>query len=231
MKLLLFDLDGTILHATHAPGRVPFDLAMRDTFDVEVELARMRPDGKTDPAIAAELLALAGATIELDVPTLVRLESALAARLADAIEAGTTRVEAVPGARTVLEALADDPRFASAVLTGNLVGAAELKLRAAGLADFFAVGAFGSDHAVRSALPDVARERFRVRTAREVTRQDCVIIGDTPLDYAAAAANGMPAVLIATGRIPFDELAELRPAAVFADWSDGPAIQRALATL
>jgi phosphoglycolate phosphatase-like HAD superfamily hydrolase len=231
VKLLLFDLDGTILHATHTPGRVPFDLAMRDTFDVDVELARMRPDGKTDPAIAAELLALAGARVELDVATLARLEQALATRLAAAIESGSTRVEAVPGARAVLEALSDDPRFASAVLTGNLVGAAELKLRAAGLAEFFAVGAFGSDHALRAALPDVARARFQARTGHEVTRRDCVIIGDTPLDHAAAAANDMPAVLIATGRIPFDELARLRPAAVFADWSDGRAIQDALATL
>src|SRR5690606_32555006 len=142
VKLLLFDLDGTILHARHTPGRVPFDLAMRDTFDVEVELARMRPDGKTDPAIARELLALAGASIELDVALLARLEGALAARLADAITSGATRVDPVPGVRPVLETLADDPRFASAVLTGNLVGAADLKLRAAGLAHFFAVGAF-----------------------------------------------------------------------------------------
>jgi len=231
VKLLLFDLDGTILHATHTPGRVPFDLAMRDTFDVSVELARMHPDGKTDPAIATELLALAGARADLDVATIARLESCLAARLAEAIDCGATRVEAVPGVRAVLEALADDPRFASAVLTGNLVGAAELKLRTAGLADFFAVGAFGSDHVLRSALPDVARERFRAHTGHEVTRRDCVIIGDTPLDHAAAVANDMPAILIATGRFPFDELAGLQPAAVFADWSDGAAIQRALATL
>lgn len=228
MKLLLFDLDGTILHARHTPGRVPFDLAMRDTFDVEVELARMRPDGKTDPAIAAELLALAGASIELDVALLARLERALAAHLGDAITSGATKVEPVPGVRTVLETLAADPRFASAVLTGNLVGAADLKLRAAGLADFFAVGAFGSDSALRAALPDVARERFRAHTGHDVRREDCVIIGDTPLDYAAAAANGMPAVLIATGRIPYAELAALAPAAVFADWSDGDAIHRAL---
>ena len=231
MKLLLFDLDGTILHARHTPGRVPFDLAMRDAFDVEVELARMRPDGKTDPAIAAELLALAGASIELDVALLERLERALAARLADAITTGTTTVEPVPGVRHVLEALADDARFASAVLTGNLVGAAELKLRAAGLADFFTVGAFGSDSALRAALPDVARERFRARTGHDVRRRDCVIIGDTPLDHEAAAANGMPSILIATGRIPYAELAALEPAAVFPDWSDGGAIHRALAAL
>jgi phosphoglycolate phosphatase-like HAD superfamily hydrolase len=127
--------------------------------------------------------------------------------------------------------LAHDRRFASAVLTGNLLGAAELKLRAAGLADFFAVGAFGSDHVLRAALPDVARERFRARTGHDVTRGNCVIIGDTPLDHATAVANDMPAILIATGRIPFDELARLRPAAVFTDWSDGPAIQGALAAL
>jgi len=231
VKLLLFDLDGTILRARHTPGQVPFDLAMRDTFDVDVELARMRPDGKTDPAIVAELLALAGVTSTVDTATLGRLERALATRLAAAIDCGATTVDAVPGVRPVLEALADDARFASAVLTGNLVGAAELKLRAAGLADFFAVGAFGSDHVLRAALPDVARERFRAHTGHDVTRADCVIIGDTPLDHAAAAANGMPAVLIAAGRIPFAELAALRPAAVFPDWGDGAAIHAALAAL
>lgn len=231
MKLLLFDLDGTILHATHTPGRVPFDLAMRDAFDVSVELARMRPDGKTDPVIAAELLELAGARAELDVATIERLERCLAARLAAAIASGSTRVEAVPGVRAVLESLAGDDRFASAVLTGNLVGAAELKLRAAGLAEFFAVGAFGSDSALRAALPDVARERFRRHSGRDVARRDCVILGDTPLDHAAAVANDMPAILIATGRIPFAELERLRPAAVFADWSDADAIRGALAAL
>jgi phosphoglycolate phosphatase len=231
VKLLLFDLDGTILHARHTPGRVPFDLAMRDAFDVSVELACMRPDGKTDPAIAAELLELVGVRADLDAAAIERLERALAMHLAEAITAGATRVEAVPGAQAVLEAVADDPRFASAVLTGNLAGAAELKLQAAGLARFFAVGAFGSDHVLRAALPDVARERFRAHSGREVSRRDCVIVGDTPLDHAAAVANDMPAVLIASGRIPFDELARLRPAAVFPDWSDGPAIQRALASL
>ncbi len=231
MTLLLFDLDGTILHARHTPGRVPFDLAMREVFDVDVELARMRPDGKTDPAIVAELLTLAGVESAVEAARLARFERALASHLADAIASGATRVTAVPGVRAVLEAVADDPRFASAVLTGNLAGAAELKLAAAGLADFFAVGAFGSDHRLRAALPDVARERYRARTGRRVRREDCVIIGDTPLDHAAAEANGMPAVLIATGRIPLDELAALAPVAVFADWRDGAAIHAALAAL
>ena len=191
----------------------------------------MRPDGKTDPVIAAELLALAGAATAIDAAALARLEGALATRLAQAIACGATRVEAVPGVRVLLETVADDPRFASAVLTGNLLGAAELKLRAADLAHFFPVGAFGSDDALRAALPDVARRRFRDHTGHDVTRGDCVIIGDTPLDHAAAACNGMESVLVASGRIPLDDLLALRPAAAFGDWSDADAIHGALARL
>ncbi len=231
MTLLLFDLDGTILHARHTPGRVPFDLAMRDVFGVDVSIAAMRPDGKTDPAIVAALLAMAGAPSTVDAAALAAMERALTVRLAEAIAAGTTTVAPVPGAHALLDALAADARFASAVLTGNLAGAADVKLRAAGLAGFFAVGAFGSDHGLRAALPDVARERFRAYSGRVVPRPDCVILGDTPLDHAAAEANGMPAVLIATGRIPFADLAALRPAAVFEDWRDGATIHAALTAL
>jgi phosphoglycolate phosphatase len=231
VKLLLFDLDGTILHATHTPGCVPFDLAMRDVFDVEVALQRMRPDGKTDPLIVAELLALAGASVSVDVATLQRFHERLGARLAAAIVAGTTKVEAVPGVRRLLDRLARDARFSLAVLTGNLEAAAELKLRAAGLEAFFPLGAFGSDHAERGALPEIARTRHRVWSGVDVPLGDCVIIGDTPLDHAAAVCNGMDCVLVASGRVPLEDLVALRPAAAFGDWSDADAIHGALARL
>jgi beta-phosphoglucomutase-like phosphatase (HAD superfamily) len=231
VKLLLFDLDGTILHATHTPGRVPFDVAMRDVFGVEVALQRMRPDGKTDPRIVAELLAQSGVSAAPDADTLAVFHERLSARLAEAIARGATRVEAVPGVRRVLEAVARDDRFALAVLTGNLEGAAELKLRAAGLERFFPVGAFGSDHAERGELPEIARVRHRVRSGVDVPLADCVIIGDTPLDHAAAHCNGMACVLVASGRTPLEDLVALEPAAAFGDWSDAAAIHAALARL
>ena len=231
MKLLLFDLDGTVLHARHTPGCVPFDLAMRDVFGVDVALHRMRPDGKTDPLIIAELLAMVGIDDPVDAGTLGAFHARLATRLAEALACGATRVEAVPGVRALLEEIARDPRFGLAVLTGNLEAAAELKLRAAGLEKFFPVGAFGSDAARRAALPEVARERFRNRTGIDVPLADCVIIGDTPLDHAAAERNGMACVLVASGRIGLDELLALSPAAAFGDWSDASAISSALARL
>ncbi len=229
VKLLLFDLDGTILRSVR--GADPFHDAMRETFGVDVDLHAMRPDGKTDPSIIRELLERAGVTTDLDRPTLAAFEACLAARMRAALAAGTTRFEAIPGVREVLESLARDARFALAVLTGNLQASAHLKLGSAGLADFFCVGAFGSDHVLRRELPDIARERFERRMGVTVTRSACVIVGDTPLDHAAAEANGMPCVLVASGRTPLDELRALEPAAAFADWSDPVAMHRVLAEL
>jgi len=243
VRLLLFDLDGTLLRATHRPSpacRVsPFAAAMQEVFGVAIDGHGVRFDGKTDPLIIAELLARASApragangpcAPALPAPDRLRaFEACLATRLDAALACDATRVHALPGVPAVLERLAADPGLALGVLTGNLEQIAHRKLRAAGLARFFAVGAFGSDDAHRAALPAVACARFRAHSGHALAPADCVIIGDTPLDHAAAAANAMPCVLIASGRTPFAELAALRPAAVFPDWSDAAALHAALA--
>jgi len=229
LKLLLFDLDGTILRARHVAP--PFEAAVRDVFGVAVESHGVRFDGKTDPVILAELLEQAGVAVTLDSGTLGAFEDCLAMRFAEALDRGTSRVEAIDGVPAVLDALARDPRFALAVLTGNLERSARIKLGAADLARFFAVGAYGSDAAARAALPPIARERFQAHAGIDVPLADCVIVGDTPLDHAAAEQNGMPCVLVASGRTSLAELTRLRPRAVFADWSDARAIHEALARL
>lgn len=229
MKLLLFDLDGTVVRSTH--GAAPFNVIMQEMFGIDTSATGLRFDGKTDPLIIAELLEHAGVGDACEAAMLRDFEIRLAARLSEALERGTTRVEAIPGVRLTLERLAADPDFALATLTGNFERSARVKLAAAGLAEFFAVGAFGSDAARRAALPEVARERFRRHTGVDVPIGDCVIVGDTPLDHGAADENGMPCVLIATGRTPLADLEACRPAAVFTDWSDPGAIHAALRAL
>jgi phosphoglycolate phosphatase len=229
VKLLLFDLDGTILHATR--GAEPFHATVQDVFGVDVSELRISFGGKTDPMIVSELLALAGADAYPSAATLDIFHESLAQRMADALVCGAMRVDAIPGVRALLEALAADPRFVLGVLTGNLERCAHLKLRAAGLDRFFPTGAFGSDHATRGELPQIARERYRRHSGVDVPLSDCVIIGDTPLDHAAAACNGMPCVLVASGPVSLAELLALEPAAAFGDWSDAAAIHAALIRL
>jgi phosphoglycolate phosphatase-like HAD superfamily hydrolase len=229
MKLLLFDLDGTIVRATR--GAAPFNATMREVFGIDTSTSRLRFGGKTDPMIIAELLEEAGLARECEEALLRDFERRLEASLTAALADGSTRIDAIPGVRPTLERLAVDDELALATLTGNFARTARVKLETTGLADFFPVGAFGSDAARRAALPAVARERFRDRTGVDVPLADCVIIGDTPLDHEAADENGMPCMLVATGWTPIEDLAACRPGALFSDWSDPAAIHEALRAL
>jgi phosphoglycolate phosphatase-like HAD superfamily hydrolase len=80
----------------------------------------------------------------------------------------------------------------------------------AGLRDHFAVGAFAEDGRTRTRLASVAARRAR--------KQQCIpknarisLIGDHANDVLAAKANQFQAVAVATGVMPFKELAALEP--------------------
>ena len=63
--------------------------------------------------------------------------------------------------------------------------------------------------------------RWRDHLDVPVEPRHCVIVGDTPRDLEAARTNGMKCLLVATGRYhPLEELRELRPEALLADFSD-----------
>ena len=58
-KLVLFDIDGTIL-LTSGAGRRAMLAAVREEVDLADGVGRIRFDGKTDPQIVTELLAAVG---------------------------------------------------------------------------------------------------------------------------------------------------------------------------
>ena len=91
-----------------------------------------------------------------------------------------------------------------------------MKLAAFGLERHldFDVGAYGSDHRERPELVPIARRKAREKYGVEF---EPVIVGDTPLDVAAARAGGARAVAVATG--PFS-VEELDADAVLADLSE-----------
>src|SRR5262249_44456702 len=88
-----------------------------------------------------------------------------------------------------------------AVLTGNVRRMAEMKLRAVGLDAHLDLdaGAYGDSHEVRSELVHLARGNAARRYGRDFSGAATVLVGDTPLDVAAARATGARAVAVATG--------------------------------
>lgn len=219
-RLILFDIDGTLL-STNGGAKRAFHRAMLEVFGTAGSIAALPFDGKTDPQIARELLTGAGMTdaaVDRGLPDLwpVYLRE-LAAELARPGHA-TTRF---PGVVRLLDALqANGDEFLIGLLTGNIEPGVALKLDSAGLAGRFAMGAFGSDHERRDALPAVALRRAEAISGIRFGGGDVVIIGDTPHDVTCGRALGVRAIGVASGRHGRDELRDAGAAAVLDDLSE-----------
>jgi phosphoglycolate phosphatase len=164
----------------------------------------VEPWGKTDRQILRDVLELAG--VPAPAPdALARWERAACEAYARLEVDGD---DLAPTA-DVLAKLRDAGHLL-ALVTGNLEPIARRKLSLRGLGDFFpeGQGAFGSDADLRPELVPMARAR-----AGNASREDTVLIGDTPFDVAAASADGVRAVGITGHRFSADALLEAGAAA------------------
>ena len=231
MRLILFDIDGTLLW-TDGAGRRAIHRALLDEMGTAGPIEGYRFDGKTDPQIVRELMERAGHP-EWDsedriTAVCTRYVELLTAELAKPTQA--TRI--YPGIKELLAAL--EPHEAErhalvGLLTGNVEHGAALKLRSAGLDPArFAVGAFGSDSHHRPSLPAIAAKRAEQRTGRRFTGDDIVIVGDTPDDVACAQPIGARTVAVATGHFDVPQLRATGAAHVFENLTDTRAVTDAL---
>ncbi|CAN5814434.1 HAD hydrolase-like protein [soil metagenome] len=208
-RLILFDIDGTLLTAGGAPRRA-FRRALIEHFGTSGDEARTDFSGKTDPQIVYELMGRAG----FDDHRIGERIERLFEHYLEGLER-ELRTEAGhrlhPGAAEVVGSLAEDPRVVLGLVTGNVERGARLKLERFDLWRRFAVGAFGSDHRDRDRLPQIAIERACRLTGRDFTGADAIVVGDTPADIRCARAAGALAVAVATGRPTREELEAARP--------------------
>jgi phosphoglycolate phosphatase len=221
---VLWDVDYTLVDSG-ATGRELYEIAFREMFGRDMpEPGSM--SGRTDRAIALEVLTLAG------VPDPRRQVDSFHALMADRAPglAGLARerVRALPGAERAVAALRDGRavqgpgQVVQSLLTGNIRRLAEMKLGALGLADHldFDAGAYGDVHEVRAELVHVARSNAARRHVGDFGGEATVLVGDTPLDVGAALATGARAVGVATGVFSEADLAASGAHAVLPDLTD-----------
>jgi phosphoglycolate phosphatase len=187
--------------------------------------------GRTDRAIAREVLALAGMDgldqeLQLFQDALTATAPAFAARARQV-------VTALPGAGAALAglaALAPGQGPVQSLLTGNIRPMAEIKLAAAGLTRHLdlEVGSYGDLHEIRAELVAPARDAAAAAYAEDFGGTATVLIGDTPLDVAAALATGARAVGVATGGFSTADLAAAGAHAVLPDLTDTGAVVSAI---
>jgi phosphoglycolate phosphatase len=223
--LVLWDVDYTLVNA-HGLGTRMYKAVFRDMFGCDLRTIAPKA-GRTDRAILLDTLALAGiAEPQAHVDDFI---AALARQSATADGAVHARVQAMPGASAAVAALAATGARQS-VLTGNIRPLALLKLAGAGLGEHLDldVGAYGDAHVVRADLVSVARQAARQAYGPDFSGCSTVLVGDTPLDVAAALAAGARAVGVATGTFSPAELAAAGAHAVLPDLTE---VSRVLAAI
>jgi phosphoglycolate phosphatase len=223
--LVLWDVDYTLLFASGLGNRL-YQAVFKDMFGRDLDAIAPKA-GRTDRAILLDTLALAGVA---DPPARVDDFLVLLGRRVSAMD-GSARadVRALPGAAAAIATLAAAGARQS-VLTGNIRPLAALKLAAAGLGEHLDldVGAYGDVHEVRAELVPVARQAAAAAYGADFSGPSTVLVGDTPLDVAAALATGARAVGVATGSFPAADLVAAGANVVLPDLTDAARVLAAV---
>ncbi len=216
--LILFDIDGTIIRAGDPDHRRAFDEALRAVYGVPASLDGLSLGGMLDSQLARLALAphrLPEAVVEEHLDELMR---EMGRRYGEAVGPGDRSSWVLPGVVTTARRLAASGHTVG-VLTGNNRWVATAKLGAAGLGTLFRLGAFGDRATGRAELVAEARRSAGDGRGLQAARPT-VLVGDTPLDVAAAHAAGAAAVAVATGRWTMAELTRSGAEVVLPDLAD-----------
>lgn len=223
-KLLLFDIDGTLLTSGGA-GERALRLGFRDRFGIDDDLSSVEIAGRTDSGIVREMLA--AHRLPATPENIAAFLDGYLHHLAEEIPRTPGRL--LPGILPLLDALQPRADIVLALLTGNLARGAEIKLRHYGVWHYFEFGAFADDHHDRNQLGPFAQARARAQRGIEFPPERIFVLGDTPHDIACARAIGAKAIAIATGKFSQADLAAHAPDFLFEDLGDLDAVLAAIA--
>ncbi len=222
--LILWDIDGTILHSTGA-GMKALNRAMENVFGISGSFSGIEFAGRTDPMIIRQIFARFG--IEHSRENVSSYVDGYVAALPDSLAANNARI--LPGIEEILAHAAAHPGIAQGLLTGNLRRGAQIKLGYHGLWDYFPVGAFADDSELRDELGPHALRRAAAHWGVTFPMERVWIVGDTPHDVSCARAIGARVLAVATGNSAASTLASHGPDAVLESLADPVAFWRAIA--
>jgi len=214
MRLVLFDIDGTLIDSGGAGVR-SLDLALNDLFSIENGFHGISMAGKTDTQIIKEGIMKHGLSANGTIEAVIKAYLNYLKR-----EINNDRKHVKPGIYEVLEELRPLQDLGLGLLTGNIEEGARIKLEPFRLNEYFPAGAFGSDDEDRNNLLPIAVKRFEELFQQKIEADNCIIVGDTPRDVECAHIYGAMCIAVATGPYSYDDLIEAGADYVVHDLSD-----------
>jgi phosphoglycolate phosphatase-like HAD superfamily hydrolase len=210
IRLILFDVDGTLVH-TGGAGVKAFARAFASEFGVQDGTQRLKFAGRTDVSLVREFFTLE--RIEPSTENFGRFFESYLRWLRQIIpdcKGGACR--GVPEFFEALPGLPEPPLMG--LLTGNIKDGARIKLERHNMWHKFPFGGFADDHEDRDQIAAAALRRGSQAFGRELRGDEVLVIGDTPLDIRCGRAIGAKVLAVATGGAPLEELERHKP-----DWA------------
>lgn len=209
------DIDETLVH-TGGSGARSWKAAFDKLYGIPADIGEHTSAGETDPQVARETFR-GVLNREPGVDELSKLYAKYLLNLADDIWT-SEGYRVLPGAERTLIRL-EQAGVVLGLVSGAMEGAARTKLMPANLNRFFIFGAYGSDSADRPKLTELAMDKA-AQLHEQLSAEQVYVVGDTPLDIAAAQAAGAVSVGVASGHYSTDQLAQAGAAHVLESLED-----------
>lgn len=203
-RILLWDIDGTLLHSLRPDRfRQHIPRVLKSVFGSAGTIEQSTFAGVTDFQAVVEALEPEGITLEDVRLRLPELSQAYLHELQHSILTDPNHspyFQQLPGVSGALDAVSKEPRYRSALLTGNFSTIARFKLELVGLSHYFRLpGAYGEDSHDRRGLPALAAQRISAHLGQTFGAEQFIVIGDTPNDIDCARSFGAKSLAVATG--------------------------------
>jgi len=207
-KLVLFDIDGTLLYSTSPLLRGRFSYAMEKVYGETHPIDWESIEGHTDTTVFLSTLTKKGFTREQIIEKLPEAFEVTFEHFSQNVtEAYKETI--LPGAKEILTFL--NSRVHLGVLTGNYEKIAWHKLELVGLRDFFSFGLFGHEAEDRNSLAKLVLGKAKLHFHKDFLSKNIIFVGDTPKDIACAREIDAKVIAVTTGKYAKKELEQLKP--------------------
>lgn len=212
-KLLIWDIDGTLLNCGSA-GRIAMDKTFFKMFGIKNGFDDISMAGRLDSAILSDAIG----KHKLDCIELEAFYTAYEVELEEVLN--HSKVDVLNNVIDILEYCEKQGDILNAIGTGNCEVGAKLKLKHAGLQEFFDFGSYGCGSDTRINLVNRIIVEAKEQFDSSLQDEDIFVIGDTPHDIESGKVNGVKSIAVATGQYSKLDLDRYEPDFIFDNISD-----------
>ncbi len=194
IKVVLFDVDGTLIKAGKAP-RKAFERAILEVWGKHVSLDNVSFLGMTDISILKKILEKNRLHLQKDLEE--KFWTKYPVFLKKYIKEERDK-KLLPGITEILKTL-KDIEIELGLLTGNIKKGAKIKLETFNLWHYFSFGAFGDEKEKREDLVPLAMKRAEKILGEKLKIENFLIVGDSIPDILCGKKHGIRTVIVGTG--------------------------------